>query len=399
MNLIFLSEHFDPITGGTTTYVKETCAAVGQLVNSLQLWVPSDLPAGERSIHNQGHYTVVKIGIGVDIQKNFLRSKRYLFCELVNEYLRSSQEELSGVHVLYGLFLAEKLDIAHLRFRGARVGLTVHNVPPLECGISWREDSFFHYRLDRLRLWGVRWYNRRRLVRSLFDYYVVPSNPVKQLLSKWIPENKIRVIGHGFSTSVREASLKRRSSSQEEKKILRILTVGGIVPHKNQHLIPQVGVLLRSWGIEYRWTIVGPSRNQRYDRFVRRQIEHFDQGDRIRVLGTVSQEELWENYQEADIYVQPSAEEGFCMTALDAALFCLPIVGTPVGAIPELIDRSGKGILTELHVPSIAESIRHWHSMNLSSAKERQDDNLRDDLIGLFSWEKSAGKLLKCLME
>ena len=54
--------------------------------------------------------------------------------------------------------------------------------------------------------------------------------------------------------------------------------------------------------------------------------------------------ELMTWYEKSDLYVQTSLEEGFCMTALDAVLYQLPLIGFRTGAIPEFIEE-GKGIL------------------------------------------------------
>lgn len=58
--------------------------------------------------------------------------------------------------------------------------------------------------------------------------------------------------------------------------------------------------------------------------------------DKIRVLGFVNDDELWELYNLCDLYVIPSRLEGFGLTVLDAAAAGKRIVATSVGAIPEI---------------------------------------------------------------
>ncbi|MDA3875891.1 MAG: glycosyltransferase family 4 protein [Halothiobacillus sp.] len=51
--------------------------------------------------------------------------------------------------------------------------------------------------------------------------------------------------------------------------------------------------------------------------------------------------------QAADIYLQPSIKEGFCISFLEAMSVGLPCVGTRTGAIPEMLQRGEEGILIE----------------------------------------------------
>lgn len=51
--------------------------------------------------------------------------------------------------------------------------------------------------------------------------------------------------------------------------------------------------------------------------------------------------------QAADIYLQPSLKEGFCIAFLEAMSMGLPCVGTRTGAIPDMLQHGDEGILIE----------------------------------------------------
>ncbi|MBW2028783.1 MAG: glycosyltransferase family 4 protein [Deltaproteobacteria bacterium] len=61
-------------------------------------------------------------------------------------------------------------------------------------------------------------------------------------------------------------------------------------------------------------------------------------GDSVRFLGHVPEEKLPEAYQRADFFVLPTSQlEGFGLVILESMACGTPVLGTPVGAIPEII--------------------------------------------------------------
>jgi glycosyltransferase involved in cell wall biosynthesis len=153
-------------------------------------------------------------------------------------------------------------------------------------------------------------------------------------------------------------------------------------------------------GIDFTWNIVGPYQENP----VRRSSAHRDYfcfiGDlisRYQLLGKVvlhrnaSDSSLRALYEAADVYVQPSLQEGFCLSALDAAFFQLPIIGSNIGAIPDIV-KAGKGICVDRGSPEeFVGAIVSW--FNYQSAfryREREMEMLR----GTYDWSQTAARLV-----
>ena len=67
-------------------------------------------------------------------------------------------------------------------------------------------------------------------------------------------------------------------------------------------------------------------------------VENYDLHGSIRFLGHIPEIDLPQKYQAADFFVLPTRNlEGFGLVILEAMASGTPVLGTPVGAIPEVI--------------------------------------------------------------
>jgi glycosyltransferase involved in cell wall biosynthesis len=71
---------------------------------------------------------------------------------------------------------------------------------------------------------------------------------------------------------------------------------------------------------------------------LRSMVENYALQDSIRFLGHILEKDLPQMYQAADFFILPTKElEGFGLVILEAMASGTPVLGTPVGAIPEVI--------------------------------------------------------------
>lgn len=80
---------------------------------------------------------------------------------------------------------------------------------------------------------------------------------------------------------------------------------------------------------------------------LRRQAAELGVGARVRFLGRLSDPELVDAYRRATLVVMPTVKlEGFGLTLAEALACATPVLGTPVGAIPELLASIDDGLLS-----------------------------------------------------
>jgi glycosyltransferase involved in cell wall biosynthesis len=230
---------------------------------------------------------------------------------------------------------------------------TCHNVPPQEYRSPWSEEAFVGKILNTIYAKAVS-IKHQRLIRSYpYDRIVAVSEATARLLTEKVRLSKqcVRVIANG----VRLINMYSNSNMAADGTI-RILTVGGIKKHKGIHHLPQVAQKLLQKGIDFEWTLVGPSDNYDYEEALRRNINALGLTSRIRWKGILSKDDLDNHYRDTHLYVHMANQEGFCLTVLEALATGVPVVGTNVGAIPEMIQH-GTGIVVESNPESIADGI------------------------------------------
>lgn len=78
----------------------------------------------------------------------------------------------------------------------------------------------------------------------------------------------------------------------------------------------------------------------------------------VEFIGFIPNETVPKYLQKADIFILPSLTEGFSLTALEAAACGLPIISTPVGILPDIIEKWNNGIIVPFRSPdAIADAV------------------------------------------
>ena len=390
LRILAISEHYLPRVAGTTTSVVETARALAAAGHTLTLIVPGKARPEDAA----EPYEVVRLTPEWPEWPKVIdppRAIRYAFADAATAYAQAAAAEgrVDVVHVLFGLFVMERMAPKLPTFPIPAVA-TIHNMPPLECARSFPGDHPLSRLRDRVRVALVAAKNRRRLSGERFDTYIVPSGQVADLVRRTLPDARVATIGHGVGdtllTLMRPPATRRPAPGAP----ISLLTVGGIVPHKRQLLIPETAARLRDRGVDVDWTMVGPSRNAGYRTAIESAVARHDVGDRVHLLPPAEWDELAALYDAANLYVQPSIEEGFCLTALDAAAAGLSVIGSPAGALPDLVEISG-GRLVVSRSSVLADAVEDF-----VAGDRWVEDALgqSDQVCRVYSW-MSVAKLLE----
>lgn len=249
------------------------------------------------------------------------------------EYARSTLQNLPrGVPmVIDGLALGTLPDLAaEIAKRHPLIAL-IHHPLAFEFGLSNSEIQLLKQSETQALQQVVRVVaNSPTTARDLSQYYEVPLEIIKVILPG---TDRIQIL---------EPRIQKNKSHLAE---VHLLSVGSIIPRKGfHHLIAALEPL-----IDLPWTlsIAGDtSRNAAaYERLMM-DIKGCHLEGRVEVLGAVADEELENQYAQADIFVLPSLFEGYGMVYAEAMAHGLPIIATTAGAIPDTVPQDA-GLLVE----------------------------------------------------
>ncbi len=146
----------------------------------------------------------------------------------------------------------------------------------------------------------------------------------------------------------------------------RIVTVGRMASPKNYLLAVETARELRRRGLRFRWYFVGDGSDRLA---VEQRIREYGLEQQVVLLGMKANP--YPYMKQADIYVQTSTFEGFCLTLCEARLLHKPEVSTNFPVVYNQLRHGENGLIAEMNALSLADNI-----MRLAI-----DDKLRDRII------------------
>lgn len=125
------------------------------------------------------------------------------------------------------------------------------------------------------------------------------------------------------------------------------------------------------------------------DNKVRRWAREQGVQDRITLTGRVDSSALIELYRRAALVVVPSRFEGFGLPAVEAMACGTPVVATRAGALSEVIERTGGGLLVDRDDPAaLAGGITRL--ANDANLRESLAKRGRERVVEAYSWPQIA---------
>lgn len=188
------------------------------------------------------------------------------------------------------------------------------------------------------------------------DGVIAVSNELYSLLGKELPwmKDRLRCVYDIVNQDIIRDMAKLASTEIDcNKSTIKIVTVGRLVDQKNYLLACESAKILADRGFAFKWYFVGEG-------IMRKSIEN-----RINELGLQQKvfllgfkENPYPYMSQADIYVQTSSYEGFCLTLAEARILHRPIVSTNFDVVHDQIIDGENGLIADIAPESVADKIQ-----------------------------------------
>ena len=214
----------------------------------------------------------------------------------------------------------------------------------------------------------------RYLIFRKADAVTVISNYLAQYVRTQNPKVPINIIPNGVD--LKKFTSYHLPISSEDKKEQVIITASRLVPKNGiGDLIDAMAILINGKSMENgKWKTTEQSRAVAFMAMgnvkllivgdgplrenLKFKIKNLKLENKIELLGEVSPDKVPQYLAEADIFVRPSLSEGLGTAFLEAMAVGLPIIGTPVGGIPDFLKDDETGLFCKVGNPNdIAEKI------------------------------------------
>ncbi len=178
---------------------------------------------------------------------------------------------------------------------------------------------------------------------------------------------------------------------------VRLLFVGQVGRRKGVYELVRAVAKLRDDGVPVRLTLVGPSEHAGQVESVQALRDELGLADAVCLTGALTGDALYAQFREHDVFVLPSHTEGLPVVLFEAGAFSLPVVTTPVGSIPSLVEDGRNGLLVPPgDVDALAGALRRMAGD--AGLRERLAASMRTDLQR-FHPDRVAGTIVEAVRE
>ncbi|NLB56556.1 MAG: glycosyltransferase family 4 protein [Lentisphaerae bacterium] len=216
---------------------------------------------------------------------------------------------------------------------------------------------------------------------KILTHSLSAKNDIIQLLN--VEPDKIALIPHGVNK--RFTPIKR-----EDKTTKRIFWVGRRDPYKNlMSLIEAFDILLKKTDCSVELRLAGPAD----DRYPEYEIRAHELGiaDKIITLGYLTNEQLVDEYRNADVFVFPTLYEGFGLVILESMACGTPVVCGDIASVPEVAGDAAS--IVDVKDPEQIAHAVHEILTNKELASELSNKGLA--VSQKFTWAHAAKETVK----
>lgn len=292
----------------------------------------------------------------IDSPKNIIKMyiKNYEFLKIpsfIYSYFKSKKTNDRYIYYKYVLKsipeCKEKYDVA-IAYAGPTeiIDAYISRKVKAEKKIAWVHFDISKHKINK------KLYNN---LYERFDKIFAVSNECKKKLDEIIPavRNKSEVLFNIVSEDLINEMSESYVDFDDNYKGIKIITVGRLSKEKGQDLAIKALAKLKKDRYDVKWYCIGDGNSRRE---FEQLIKEYNLENNFLLLGSTSNP--YPYIKNADIYVQTSRHEGYCLTLAEAKALNKPIVTTNFIGAYEQIKNNENGIIVSCNENDLADAIR-----------------------------------------
>lgn len=374
MRVCLLSKMFPPGGGGSEKYAYEIANALGARGHDVDVFTQ----ASGRMVET------VETHENVDVYRVTTTRKYLVTFETLYYSIRTRlRVDFDSYDVIHGTLMpASTIGLLGVRKENTPIVVTSH---------SFALEEVFAHDADQLPDYLLKYFFHPMNVamdniaaRSADQIIAISTRMKEQLHESYrISPDRITHVPHGVDSTVFRPAVQPHPSVSRDK--ITLLFVGRLVTRKRASLAIETLAQLDRDDVEL--LIAGTGRRRSQLQALARSL---DLDEQVKFLGYVPKEELPLLYASSDLFLFMSNYEGFGLVILESMASGTPVVGRPVGGVPDVIEDNENGVITPGESEAIAERIEGL----LSSPEELEEMSVaaRERAVEL-SWDYVASRV------
>lgn len=260
-------------------------------------------------------------------------------------------------------------------------------------GCPW--DALWNYNLKGKVLAPAAYLNMKKIVKQAkYSVYVTNEFLQKRYPTKGKSTNCSNVV---LETLNEKDFLERKIKDKDEKIVLG--TSAAIdVRYKGQENVIKIlpNLIKKGYNIEYQ--LIGNGDKTRLENIAKK----YNVEDRVKLIGSIPHNEVFDWLNSVDIYIQPSKQEGLPRALIEAMSKACPAIGTNVAGIPELLEKECiykkndlKGL--EKCISKLIEDkdfTKKQSELNFEKSKEYSVNTINERRLKFYQEFKKQNKML-----
>ena len=210
-----------------------------------------------------------------------------------------------------------------------------------------------------------------------YNYIIGVSDQLAQMIRDVFPDmkNKIKTIYDINNAELIQKLSKESNPFRRENDNLILVTVGRLVEAKGYDLAIEAARVLNKNNIKFKWFFVGDGPERQT---LEHKVEEYGLKEKVILVGAKRNPYVY--MKNADIYVQTSRFEGYCLTLGEARILNTPVISTNFDVVYNQLRDEENGLIVEMDPVVIADAIiRLWNDMGL---REHIVSNLKKEKKG-----------------